>query len=233
MKSHEIKQAGVAILMIAALFTLEGKSAFGAYHQQIDHVSGIAWAAISIMFALLALASFAIAGGNKDDLRPWVQERVKWARAVGIAAIIVPTCFLASALKAENVEQRWTAYIAAGPTGEASAYQLDQDVVSDRQADPYDQREARARIAANRPGSVDLDLFDVEFWIAAFFQGLLLIAADKLRIAAPMTEEEKVALGYKERGAKAAATRKRNAELRKQGIEPLTKRRTAKRRRAS
>lgn len=229
MKPHEIKQAGIALLMLAALITLEGKSANGAYHQQVSHVDGVTWAAISVMFALLGLAGMAIAGTLKDDLRPWVQERCRWARGIAVAAIIVPTCFLASALKTENVTQRWQAYTAAGPSGEPSSYQLDQAIVADLMGDTLERSNARERIAKNRPGSVDLDFFDVELWIAAFFQGLLLLAADKLRIAAPMTDEEKIALGYKERGAKAAATRKRNAELRKQGVEPLKTPRRRKR----
>lgn len=221
MQMHTIKQFGIGALIVAALCTIEYKSAVGAYHQQVDPASGMQWAAISMMFAILAIAAFAIAGSLKDDVRPWVQERVKWARGIGLAAIIVPMCFLASALKDENTEQRWQAYIAAGPNNSPSSYQLDQNVVDDNQADPYDQREARERIRANRPGAIDLDLFDVELWIAAFFQAILLFAADKLRVAAPITEAEMIKMRLSERGRKGAETRRRNRELREQGVEVL------------
>lgn len=225
MKVHTLKQFGIGALIVAALFTIEAKSIAGAVHQQLDLISGIQWGAISFMFAVLAIVAFAVAGSLKDDVRPWLQQRCKEARIVGACAIIVPTCFLGSALKSENMDQRWAAYIAAGPSGEPSSYQLDQDVVDDVQADPYDQREARNRIQDTRPGSIDLSITDAEFWIAAFFQAVLLFAADKLRVAAPITEAELIKMRRSEGGKKAAETKRRNKELRAQGVEPLAPRR--------
>lgn len=232
MQMHTIKQFGIGALIVAALCTIEAKSVMGAVHQQIDQVSGAQWGAISFMFAVLAIVAFAVAGMLKDDVRPWVQQRCKEARIVGACAIIVPTCFLASALKAENMDQRWAAYIAAGPNSTPSSYDLDQAVVADVQGDVMERREARNRIRDMRPGAVDLDLFDVELWIAAFFQGVLLFAADKLRIAAPITEAELIKMRLSERGRKAAETRKRNKDLRERGVEVLTPKRPRKRKQA-
>lgn len=209
-KPHQIKGFAFGLLVVLAIFAVESKSAIAAYQSQEDHLSGLQAALISVVFALLATFAFSRAGALKEDYRPQVHSRAFVTRIVALIFCLAPIGFLGSALKANNVEERWQAYTTAAP-GQLSAYQIDQTTASDMMADTFERREARSRIT--RPTS-DLSLADGEWWIAAFFVLSLLFAADVLRVPAPMSEAEFQHLKRSLAAKKGAAKRKEAARKR-------------------
>lgn len=213
---HHLKQAGFVFLIVAAVLTVESKSAFGAYHAQgDDHLSGIQWALLSALFACLGTFGFGLAADLKDDYRPHVQRRALFTRIVSLVFMIAPTCFLGSSIKANNLDQRWNAYIER-VDGQPSAFDRDQRVAADMQADRYEREAASARL--QRPSTIDLDPADGEFWIAAFFTMVLLFGADAMRVPAPMTKEEFEHLKRSNAAKKGARTRKKNAEIKPRAV---------------
>lgn len=205
-----VKTWAIAALFVVTLVIIESKSMIGAFEAQKDLFAGIQWAAISFTFALIGLTGFAVAGILKDDIRPWVASRAKAARAVAAIAMLVPVCFLGASIKSDTQAQRWDSYIAQGPNGEQSLYAIDSATAADMMGDTYIRQEARNRMASMRPGATDLTPADIEFWIAVFFQGVLLWGADALRLAAPMTADEREHLKRSQAARKGAATRRRN-----------------------
>lgn len=201
MKTHHFKQIGVTGLLVSLIAILESKSALGAYHAQLDHITGLQMAALSAVCSLVAFVSFGLAGAFKDDERPHVRARAKAARVIALAFLIVPVGFLGSSLKMDNQAQHWAAYTAS------PAFAADQALVADHMSDQYARQEAQARMI--EPTTPDLSLLDGELWVALFLQGLLIFASDALRVPAPITADERLAIMYKLRGQKAAATRKR------------------------
>ena len=100
----------------------------------------------------------------------------------------------------ERLDREWSAYTSS------AAYQADQQMALDEMADRYDREAARQRII--QPVNANLDPADGEFWVALLIQTLMIFASDALRVPAPITAEERQAMMFKERGRKAAATRK-------------------------
>lgn len=197
---HQILQGAVTLLLVALIVTLETKSALGAYHAQTDHISGLQFAALSLVAALIAFLGFGLAGSMKDDYRPHVARRAKIARAVSLAFLIIPVIMLASSIKAENTAREWAAY------SSSPAYAADQALAQDLMADALERRAAAARLV--EPVVTGIDLIDPEFWIALFLQGILIWASDALRVPAPMTAAEYEHLKRSQAAKKAAATRK-------------------------
>lgn len=190
------------LLLGAMIVTLESKSALGAYHLQLDHTTGIQMAALSAICAVVAFIANAVAGAFKDDVRPHVRRRARSARAVSIAFLIVPICFLGSSLKWDSMQRAWLAY-------DGSAQMLaDQSTVADPMADRYDRDLARQRLT--RPTDPQLDPVNGEFWIALFLQSMLIFAADALRVPSQASKSE---TAYWRRKA-ADARRRFNAERR-------------------
>jgi hypothetical protein len=212
-KTHLLMQLGIGALLTIALFTIESRSIVGALAAH-KGITGISWALISGSFALLALTAYGIAGFLKDDYREHVARRAKQARAIAIVAMLVPASFFGSAVKADNIADRWSSYIAAGPTGK-SQYDLDIATIADPMGDPLERGEARGRISANTPGPIALDILDGEFWMGVFFQLILLVGADALRIPAPMTAQEYEHLKRSAAAKKGAATRKARKVIKK------------------
>jgi hypothetical protein len=201
MKLHHLRQGVVTLLLVALILVLESKSALGAFHAQLDPIAGYQMAALSVVCAAIAFIGFGLAGALKDDERPVVRRRARFARIVALAFLIAPVAFLGSALKADRQAAQWQAYVGS------RAYEADQRLSQDMMADQYERRAATQRLIP--PSTPDLDVLDAEFWIALFMQGLLIFSSDALRVPAPITAEERLALLYKLRGQKAAATRKR------------------------
>lgn len=201
MKLHLIKQGVVTVLLVALIVVLESKASLGAYHAQEDHIKGLQFAALSLVSAAIAFIGFGLAGALKDDERPVVRHRAKAARAVSLAFLVIPVIMLATAIKSDNSARQWAAYVAS------PAYAADQTLVADPMSDIYERRAAAERLV--EPVVTGVDLIDPALWIAAFLQGLLIFASDALRVPAPITAEERLALMYRLRAQKAAATRKR------------------------
>lgn len=201
MKLHLIKQGFVTVLLVALIVVLESKASLGAYHAQPDHIKGLQFAALSLVSAAIAFVSFGLAGALKDDERPHVRRRAKAARFVSLAFLAIPVVMLATAIKSDNSARQWDAYVAS------PAYAADQALAVDMMADTYERRAAQGRLV--EPVVTGVDVVDPAFWIAAFLQGLLIFASDALRVPAPITAEERLALMYKLRGQKAAATRRK------------------------
>lgn len=210
MKLHQVKQALVTTLLVGLIIVLESKSAMGAYHVQMDHLTGLQMGALSLICAIIAFVGFGLAGAFKDDERPAVAMRAEAARIVSLAFLIVPVGFLGSSLKMDRLDAEWTAYVSS------PAYAADQALVGDLMSDRFDRQQAQNRLV--RQTTPKLDLIDLELYVAAFMQLLLIFASDALRVPAPITEAERQSLMFKLRGQKAAATRKRRkqaAEARK------------------
>lgn len=218
MKAHHWAMCGIGLLMIVAVLTVETRSIVGALHEN-EGFTGISWAMISGIFALLAVTSFAVAGTLKDDYRDHVRARAFPARVLAIALAIVPASFFGSAVKSDNIQDRWVAYSTPAIAGQPSSYDLDLRTAEDRMADTLERREARERIRSMTPGAIELSIFDSEFWMAVFFQAILLFGADVLRIPAPMTKAEFDHLKRSAAAKKGAETRRRRAEA-KRKAEP-------------
>lgn len=211
---HNFASCSIIALLVVTTLTIEGKSIAGAIEEH-HGLNGLAWAAISGAFAILAIAASMIATSKKQDYRPQIRRQAKYARAVAFAAMLVPASFFGSAMKADNMDDRRSAYTAAGPEGTPSLYALDLATINDPQADIIEQREARWQMQQNLATSVALSPADAEFWAAIFFQIMMIFAAGSLKLAAPMTKEEFEHLKRSESAKKAAKTRKANAAKRK------------------
>lgn len=193
---HRLAQLGFTALLLALIAVLETKAALSAYT-----IAGVLHASLSAVCALLAFFAFGFAGRLKDDERPHVANRARAARVVALCFLLVPIGYLGSSFKADRLEAHWAAY------SSSPAYAADVAITQDPLADRYDRQNAAQRLVA--PTTPDLTLADGEWWLAAFFQFLLIFASDALRVPAPITAEERQALMFKLRGQKAAATRKR------------------------
>lgn len=213
-----ILQRGLFLgLLICLWAAIESVSAVGAYQHEADPVRGLQMAVLTATCAAIAFLAFGLAGRLKDDERPHVRRRALAARIVAVLFLFIgPIPFFGSALKSENQAREWAAYIAS------PAYAADQAIVADPLADVYERQAARERLI--EPVNADLDLADAEFWLALLIQGLLIFASDALRVPAPITTEERLALMYKARGAKAAATRKRRKQAKdaRKGLQVIT-----------
>ena len=201
---HRFKSWGLMALIFALVAVVESKSAFGAYHTVVDHVSGLQHGALSIVCAVLAVVFSSMAGGMRDDERPYVRRRASLARIVSICFLIVPIGYLGSALKDDRIETTWTAYTTS------AAYPIDAALAADRTADPYEARIARERMT--RPSS-QLTMLDGEFYVAAFLQFVLITAAG-IPLAPPITDAEVKHWRAVRAGHKAFATRERNRKAR-------------------
>jgi hypothetical protein len=202
-KLHHVKAAVFGTLVVAAVLVVESKSAFAAFH----HV-GPQWALISAIFAILGTLGFGHAANLKDDYRPHIRRRALFTRIVSVSFMIVPIAFLGSAMKNENMSQRWDAYMTPAQAGDLSQYQQDVRVRDNPgDFDVLERNEARFRLA-QQPGAIDLSILDAEFWMAAFLALSLLFGSDAYRVPAPMSKEEFEHLKRSLAAKKAAATRK-------------------------
>mgnify|MGYP006935496864 CR=1 FL=1 len=214
-KPHHLATGGIIALLVVTSFTIETKAIAGALEEH-DGLNGLAWAAISGAFALLAIVASMVASAKKGDYRPHVRRSAKYARAVAFCAMLVPAAFFGSAMKADNMADRRAAYTAAGPNGEPSLYELDLAVINDDMGDVLEQREARWTMQQNLQTSVSLSPADPEFWAAIFFQLMMVFAAGALRIPAPITKEEMEYLKRSVAAKKGAETRERNRKRREE-----------------
>lgn len=200
LKLHHLKQAAVTGLLVALIVVLESKSALGAFHAQTDRIAGLQFAALSLVSAAIAFIGFGLAGALRDDYRPHVRARAKFARIVSLAFLTIPVVMLATSIKADNSAREWTAYI------QSPAYAADQALSADMMADRYDRQAAAERLV--EPVVTGVDILDPALWIALFLQGLLIFASDAMRVPAPMTQAEFEHLKRSQAAKKAAATRK-------------------------
>lgn len=198
---HRLKQLGVTVALLTLAAVLEIKAAMFPL-ATIPGIAGMQHAALSASCALLAFIFSSLAGGMKDDERPHVRGRATLARIVSLACLIVPISYLGSSFRYENRQAAFEAYVAS------PLYAADQRIVADPMEDEYAQQEARSRMT--EPTSSELTIFDFEFWMAAFFQTVVITAAG-IRLAPPATEAEVKHWRAVERGRKAAATRRKNA----------------------
>lgn len=199
---HMLKAFTFGLLTFTAVLVVESKSAISAYH----HV-GVQWAIISAIFATLGTFGFGHAANLKEDYRPHVRRRALFTRIVSVVFMIVPIAFLGSAMKQDNMNQRWAAYTAAGVHGELSMFAQDQRTIDNpADYDVIERQSARDRMN-QRPGAIDLSVLDAEFWMASFLALSLLFGSDAFRVPAPMTKEEFEFLKRSNAAKKAAKTK--------------------------
>lgn len=209
MHAHRVKQFAIAGLMAVLVLTVESISALGAWHSQSDPVRGLQLTLLTLSCAAVAYLGFGLAGTLKDDERPHVRRRAKAARFVAVCFLFLgPIPFFGSAIKMERISREYEAYLVS-PAFEADSALAAQSrlTISDRTSDDWEIAEAARRTV--RPTGANLTAFDIEFWAALAFQFLLIFSSDALRVPAPITQEERLALMYKQRGQKAAATRRK------------------------
>lgn len=213
MKTHQVQQLAITASLWALILSVESKSAVFAFFTQDNWVSGLQFAAITLLGAILAALCFTTVGQMKADERPDIQKQAGAVRVIGLIFLSFPVWFFGSSVKLHNDQVAWDAYSVS------VAYEADQAVarqasltISERTVSDYEMADAIARTV--RPTNANLTPADGELWFALILLGLLNFAAEKLRVPAPITAEERQALMFKERGRKAAETRARNAARR-------------------
>lgn len=201
MKVHTLKQIGLtaALLLLAAV--LETKAAMFPL-ATIPGFAGYQHAALSASCALLAFIFASVAGGMKDDERPHVRRHALVARIVSLACLMVPVSYLGSSFLYENRASAWEAYQAS------PMYSADQALIADPMSDRYERDLARDRLT--KPTSSELSMLDFEFWMALFFQ-VVVISAAGIKLAPPATEAEIKHWRAVAAGKKGEITRRRNA----------------------
>lgn len=214
-KTHHLQQAAVTASLWALILSVESKSALFAFHTQATTVEGVQFAAITLLGAVLAALGFTIVGQMKADERPRVRRSAWAVRLIAVTFLCFPVFFFGSAVKLHNAQVAWDAYHASPAYAADVALAGQQSLsISDRTADDYEIREAARRTV--RPTNANLTPLDGELWFALVLLGILNFAAEKFRVPAPITQEERMALMFKERGRKAAETRKRRKQAREQ-----------------
>lgn len=204
LQPHQIMQGVITTLLIALIIILESKAAMGAHKAQLDPVSGLQMAALSLACAAIAFIGFGLAGALKDDERDHVRRRAKAARFVALAFLASPIIFLGSSLKMDRQAADWEAYTASPAYAE--------DVAAYATASGKYERD-RLREQITKPTTAKLSLWDAELWIALAVQILLIWASDAFRVPAPITAQEREHQKRSDAAKKAAATRKRNRNV--------------------
>ena len=212
-KTHHLQQAAITVSLWALILSVESKSALFAYQTQATPIEGVQFAAITLLGAVLAALGFTIVGQMKADERRRIRSQAFYVRVIALAFLAFPVFFFGSAVKLHNDQRAWDAYHAspAYAADEALARQASL-TISDRTADDFAIAQAARKLV--RPTNANLTPLAGEFWFALVLLGLLNFAAEKFRVPAPITQEERMALMFKERGRKAAETRKRRKAAR-------------------
>lgn len=214
-----IKQWSLWIVVLVMAGALETKAAMRPL-ETLEAFAAWQHIALSGVCAILAFALAAVASAMAADIRPEVRSRAWVARVVSIACLVVPICYLGTALLAENEAIRWAAY-------EGSAMMAaDIATIADTMADTYVREAARARLA---PPVIQLDITYGEFWIAAFFH-LIVMGAASIRISAPATSTEIKHWLAVDRAQRGQATKERNRREREKQKRREAKEETRKHR---
>lgn len=210
---HHRQQAAVTGALWALILSVESKSGMFAYQTQATPLEGLQFAAITILGAILAALGFTIVGQMKADERPHIRRSAWAVRLIAVTFLLFPVFFFGSSVKLHNAQVAWDAYReSAAYTADVALAGQQSLTISDRTTDDYAISEAAKRTV--RPTNANLSLLDGEFWFALVLLGILNFAAEKFRVPAPITQEERMALMFKERGRKAAETRKRRKATR-------------------
>jgi len=213
MKTHQVQQLAITASLWALILSVESKSALFAYQTQATLIEGVQFAAITLLGAVLAALGFTIVGQMKADERPRIRRNAWAVRLIAVTFLCFPVFFFGSAVKLHNTQVAWEAYHAS-PAYTADVALAGQQTlsISDRTASDYEIADAARRTV--RPTNANLSPLDGEFWFALVLLGILNFAAEKFRVPAPITVEERQAMMFKERGRKAAETRKRRKAAR-------------------
>lgn len=213
MKTHQVQQLTITASLWALILSVESKSALFAFQTQATFIEGVQFAAITLLGAVLAALGFTIVGQMKADERPQIRRSAWAVRLIAVTFLCFPVFFFGSSVKLHNAQVAWDAYHAS-PAYVADAALAGQQTlsISDRTAADYEIGQAAQRTV--RPTNANLSPLDGEFWFALILLGILNFAAEKFRVPAPITVEERQALMFKERGRKAAETRKRRKAAR-------------------
>ena len=211
MKTHQVQQLTITASLWALILSVESKSALFAFQTQATFIEGVQFAAITLLGAVLAALGFTIVGQMKADERPQIRRSAWAVRLIAVTFLCFPVFFFGSSVKLHNQQQAWDAFAAspAFAVTEAIANQANLTISEQTVAD-YEIDEAARRLV--RPTNASLTPLDGEFWFALILLGVLNLAAEKFRVPAPITQEERLTLMYKARGAKAAATRRRKKQ---------------------
>lgn len=208
-KKHEALQWAITGVQLVIIATLESKAAIGAYNS-VPHDGIALWgvplaalqhSSLSLGCALLAFWAFGLAGRLKEEGRT-EPGRVFATRVLALVLLAVPVGYLGSALKVDRMAVERTAYLAS------DAYEEDLALVADREADRYEREAARERIQPSV--TAHLSIFDGEWWMALFFQLLVIAASDLMRVPNPLSPEEQLAEKRREAGRKGAAAAAKN-----------------------
>lgn len=207
-KAHHVQQALITGALWALILSVESKSALFAYQTQANPIDGVQFAAITLLGAILAALGFTLVGQIKADEREHIRRHAFTIRAIAVVFLCFPVFFFGSSVKLHNDQAEWDAY------RQSAAYQADAATaaqanltISERTVDQWDIDQAARRTI--RPTNANLDITHGEFWFALILLGLLNFAAEKFRVPAPITQEERLTIMYRERARKAAETRRR------------------------
>lgn len=208
------------------LITLEG---WAAWYAMASAPSGDLWPTpwglvpraallhgfVGAGFGCAAFLAMIVAGNLSQDERPRVRKGAFLARIVALGLVLVPIGNLAGAINMDHRLASWSAYV------ESPAYLADKNLVEDAQADTRAKAEAALNLIP--PTSAEFDF--VAYAQAAFFHLMVALLAS-IRMAPPITQEERNAVALaqaatelKQRRAASAkkgmATRAKNAAKKK------------------
>ena len=207
---QNLKQWGLAGLLLVLVAVLETKAATGAFKSVADQIAAAQYAALSIVCAVLAFVFSAVAGASKHDVREAVRKRASLARLVSVACLLIPIGTLASSLKHDRMMTEWPAYRAS------PAYLADVATATNPDVDLLDNMALALREAAQRriqePTFVSANLGDFEWYYALFLQLIVIVGAG-IRLAPPATQEEIKHERAVQAARKGVATRKRNQQI--------------------
>lgn len=213
MKTHQVQQLAITASLWALILSVESKSALFAYQTQATLIEGVQFAAITLLGAVLAALGFTIVGQMKADERPRIRRNAWAVRLIAVTFLCFPVFFFGSSVKLHNAQVTWDAYYTSPAYASDVALAGQQTLsISDRTAEDWRIEQAAQRTI--RPTNANLSPLDGEFWFALVLLGILNFAAEKFRVPAPITVEERQAMMFKERGRKPAETRKRRKAAR-------------------
>ncbi len=141
-------------------------------------------------FGIAAFLAMIVAGNLSQDERPRVRNGDFLARIIAFGLVLVPIGNLAGAINMDHRLATWAAYI------ESPAYEADKNLVADSAADSRAKAEAALNLIP--PTSAEFDL--IAYVQAAFFHLMVALLAS-IRMAPPITQEERnaIAIAHAER----------------------------------
>jgi hypothetical protein len=169
--------------------------------------AGILSAGKSVGFSLLGFFGMAVATQLACHERPASRAQAGIARLVAIGCMTIPVGNLASYLAFERQQKEWAVYVVS------PAYEADKALATDWDADSRARLEATQKITPPAIGHRDF----ADWFAAIFWHGLVMFAAG-VRLAGPVSREERETLKARERSERAKKAAKKRKQTRRKAV---------------